>query len=70
MKVYVLLEEISWNYEGSQTEVLGVFANKAAAIRAVRKEIPDADRSRVRWEHPAKQGDDHVWFLEHLKVES
>lgn len=64
MKVYVIFEQIDYDYEGSSCQNIGVFISRDKAIERVRQDIPKAKAKAKEWYHPAKCGDQHMWYLE------
>ncbi len=54
MKVYVLTETISFPYEGGETEILGVYADRETAFGEIRRWKPAA-----QIDNPNERGDDY-----------
>ena len=68
MKVYVIYEEIGYDYEGTACQNIGVFISREKAFERVKQDIPEASAEGTEWNHPEKNGDDHTWTIEEWEV--
>lgn len=74
MEVYVWFEVVEYDYEGSDNGVLGVFSSREAALREIRKELPDAENCydgqewHLSQDHPKRRGDTHYWTIDEWTV--
>lgn len=70
MKLFIVIEEGHYHYEGTDTMVRGVFSTEKKALDRIRKDVPTAKRGADSWECSDTKGwDSRYMSLEKVKLD-